>query len=112
MPTHLTETVMSAYGAKYKYDSHPSGGKGMTMPPGVPHPQAGQPLGPYTERCPCGGITGTGGTPQGASKWRSHIQTTKVRLRQIPFAPGRVLLYVLLRLERMSLLSSFAFLLS
>ena len=35
-----------------------------TMPPGVPHPQAGMPLGPYSERCACGGVTGICGTAQ------------------------------------------------
>ena len=48
-----------------------------TMPPGVPHPEAGTVLGPYTKRCDCGGITGIGGTPQGAQRWRSHNGSDK-----------------------------------
>ncbi len=47
------------------------------MEPGVPHPDAGQILGPYSERCECGGITGICGTPQGANKWRSHMRSNK-----------------------------------
>jgi hypothetical protein len=47
------------------------------QPPGVPHPQAGQALGPTTQRCECGGITGICGTAQGASKWRSHMRSNK-----------------------------------
>ncbi len=47
------------------------------MPPGVPHPEAGLILGPFTERCECGGVTGICGTAQGAQKWRNHQRTKK-----------------------------------
>lgn len=59
------------------YTGRPSKKGSTTMPPGVPHPEAGMPLGPDTERCKCGGKIGICGTPGGASKWRSHMRTQK-----------------------------------
>jgi len=53
--------------------------KSKYMPPGIPHPAAGEILGPDTARCPCGGITGICGSPGGASKWRRHQRTDKHR---------------------------------
>jgi hypothetical protein len=35
------------------------------MPCGVPNPEAGMTLGPYTEWCACGGVTGICGMAQG-----------------------------------------------
>ncbi len=60
-----------------KSDTTNVASKTTTQPPGVPHPQAGEALSSSTARCECGGITGICGTASGATKWRSHMYTTK-----------------------------------
>jgi hypothetical protein len=62
----------------YHYPASTASSKSSTkMPRGVKHPEAGMPLSPFTARCECGGVTGICGSAQGASKWRSHMQTKK-----------------------------------
>jgi hypothetical protein len=61
----------------YHYPASPK--PSTKMPHGVKYPEAEMPLGPCTKRCECEceGVTGIGGTAQGANKWRSHMRTQK-----------------------------------
>jgi hypothetical protein len=67
----------TSYLPKKKKSSSAKQPRSSKQPPGVPHPQAGQVLGPTTQRCECGGIIGICGTAQGAAKWRSHMRSNK-----------------------------------
>lgn len=73
----IYRTIMYSNGYVYSSSSSSRASGSKKMPPGVPHPQAGMQLSPYTARCECGGITGICGTAKGASKWRSHQSTQK-----------------------------------
>ena len=50
-----------------------TGSSKKMMPRGVDHPETGKKLSLSTQRCGCGGITGSAGSAKGAKKLQFHL---------------------------------------